>query len=153
MRTCPACEEPIGDLCADACPSCGSRVECATETFAAVSDNVADPALVAESGDLETGPMLLVRKGPDVGERFVIDRARLSVGRDPDSDIFLNDVTVSRNHAVLLYGGGEVILEDSGSLNGTYVNGVRVDRAPLGDGDVLQVGTFQMVFMGAPGHE
>ena len=153
MRTCPACEEPIDDSHTDACPSCGSRVAGATETFTAVSDSVADSALVAESGDLEAGPVLVVRKGPDVGERFVIDRERLTVGRDPDSDIFLNDVTVSRNHAVLLYGGGEVTLEDSGSLNGTYVNGVRVDRAPLGDGDVLQVGTFQMVFMGAPGHE
>lgn len=99
-------------------------------------------------GDDVDGPVLVVRKGPQPGEKFFIDRAQLSVGRDPESDIFLNDMTVSRAHAVLDLAGGTVTVRDVGSLNGTYVNGVIVDSAPLSSGDVVQVGTFQMVFYG-----
>jgi pSer/pThr/pTyr-binding forkhead associated (FHA) protein len=96
-------------------------------------------------------PQLSVRKGPEVGDVFVIDRPELSVGRDPSRDIFLNDVTVSREHATLSYDGAHVTLRDSGSLNGTYVNGRCVETAVLSDGDVVQVGMFQMVFSAASG--
>jgi pSer/pThr/pTyr-binding forkhead associated (FHA) protein len=72
----------------------------------------------------------------------------LSVGRDPSSDIFLNDMTVSRAHAVLDTSPDGVSVRDAGSLNGTYVNGACVDQAQLREGDVLQIGTFQMVFHG-----
>jgi pSer/pThr/pTyr-binding forkhead associated (FHA) protein len=92
-----------------------------------------------------------VRKGAEVGERFYLDRPEMTVGRDPGSDIFLNDVTVSRRHALLHVAGGEVTVEDAGSLNGTYVNNVSVDSAVLRTGDVLQVGTFQMTFFGGGG--
>jgi len=92
------------------------------------------------------GPALVVRKGPQPGERFFLDRARLTVGRDPESDIFLNDMTVSRIHSVLECSASGVHVTDSGSLNGTYLNGELVDSAQLADGDVLQIGTFQMVF-------
>lgn len=94
------------------------------------------------------GPVLVVRKGPEVGERFYLDRERLTIGRDPACDIFLNDITVSRNHAVLEVSSGEVSVADAGSLNGTYVNGASVDSATLHSGDGLQVGRFQMVFLG-----
>ncbi len=94
------------------------------------------------------GPVLVVRKGPETGESFYIERAALSVGRDPESDIFLNDMTVSRHHAHIEVVDGDVYVHDDGSLNGTYVNGVCVDRAVLRDGDILQIGTFQMVFSG-----
>jgi len=92
------------------------------------------------------GPCLVVRKGAQLGERFFLDRPRLSVGRDPESDIFLNDMTVSRSHAVFTVAGAEVTVTDSGSLNGTYVNGVCVDAGILQNGDVVQIGTFQMAF-------
>jgi pSer/pThr/pTyr-binding forkhead associated (FHA) protein len=75
----------------------------------------------------------------------------LTVGRDPDCDIFLNDVTVSRRHARLLVGERGVSVEDTDSLNGTYVNGVLVDRAALRMGDALQIGRFQMFFIGGGG--
>lgn len=91
-------------------------------------------------------PVLVVRKGPDVGERFYIDRPRLGIGRDPEADIFLNDITVSRAHATVELAGGIVSIRDAGSLNGTYVNGVCVDSATLSSGDIVQVGTFQMLF-------
>ncbi|TLM87290.1 MAG: FHA domain-containing protein, partial [Actinobacteria bacterium] len=73
------------------------------------------------------------------------------VGRDPESDIFLNDMTVSRSHAEFEVVGDEVTVRDLGSLNGTYVNGVCVDAAPLSHGDLVQIGTFQMVFVGRGG--
>ncbi len=97
------------------------------------------------------GPALVVRKGAESGERFVIDRERLTVGRDPESDIFLNDVTVSRSHAVLKLTSEGVTIEDAGSLNGTYVNGIRVDSAPLAAGDIVQIGLFQMVYVPGSG--
>ena len=94
------------------------------------------------------GPALVVRKGHEIGERFLIDRPRLTIGRDPGADIFLNDVTVSRDHAVLEMVGSSVQVSDAGSLNGTYVNGLCVDAAILSPGDVVQIGMFQMVFVG-----
>jgi pSer/pThr/pTyr-binding forkhead associated (FHA) protein len=90
---------------------------------------------------------LIVRKGPQPGERFFIDRPKLDIGRDPKSDIFLNDITVSRNHAMVTCVADEVSVSDAGSTNGTYVNGEIVESARLRDGDVVQIGTFQMLFI------
>jgi len=105
----------------------------------------AQPSDKVSSGD--EGPLLVVRKGPQPGERFFLDRARLVIGRDPESDIFLNDMTVSRAHAVVESDSQGVRVSDAGSLNGTYVNGVVAEQAVLNDGDVLQIGTFQMLFL------
>lgn len=149
MTTCPVCAEHLEEPPPAECPMCGVRLEGSTEAFAPVEvepGHPPDPAI-----DANTGPVLVVRKGPDVGERFFIDRPTLAIGRGPECDIFLNDVTVSRSHAVLELVGGEVSVRDVGSLNGTYVDGVRVDKAQLADGDVLQVGKFQMVFMNRGG--
>jgi pSer/pThr/pTyr-binding forkhead associated (FHA) protein len=88
-----------------------------------------------------------VHKGHETGQKFYVDRPRLTLGRDPRADVFLNDVTVSRNHAVVSMAGSEISIEDVGSLNGIYVNGVSVDKAILHDGDRVQIGTFQMVFL------
>jgi len=150
MARCPACGTPLDDPSPAECPSCHVRLEDTTESFAPVGVPTGDQVdlVVDEAAE---GPMLVVRKGPEVGEKFFIDRALLTVGRDPESDIFLNDVTVSRKHATFEMVGDAVTIEDAGSLNGTYVNGVRIDKAPLDDGDVVQVGTFQMLFKGGPG--
>jgi pSer/pThr/pTyr-binding forkhead associated (FHA) protein len=147
MRRCARCGEPL-DESAQACPKCGGEPTDKTASFAPV------PAAERELGEVEQpaeGPVLIVRKGPDVGERFYLDRPVLSIGRDPDSDIFLNDVTVSRQHARLLLSEGQVEVVDTGSLNGTYVNGQLVDEATLESGDSLQIGRFQMVFLGGGG--
>ncbi len=144
MSECPACGAEVkpDDR---VCPACGVELSGATASF--------EPVGVAEAGGKRTaedvdGPVLIVRKGPQPGERFFIDRARLTIGRDPESDIFLNDMTVSRTHAVIEASGGSVHVTDSGSLNGTYLNGDIVESATLADGDVVQIGTFQMVFLG-----
>jgi len=147
MTKCPACGAVVGDNAAE-CPECGADLEGSTQSFAPVG-----AAEVSETpGSAETeGPLLVVRKGHEIGQRFYLDRDTLTVGRDPASDIFLNDVTVSRNHAVLRVVGDSVRVEDVGSLNGTYVNGVCIDKAQLAHGDSVQVGTFQMVFMAGKG--
>lgn len=147
MDTCPACGANVTEG-ADTCPSCGVAVREVTASFPPVSDGVESTSASTEVAD---GPVLVVRKGPEVGERFYLDRARILVGRDPSADIFLNDITVSREHAVLDVRPGEVDVSDAGSLNGTYVNGVSVDRAVLRNGDQLQVGRFQMVFLSGEG--
>ncbi len=99
----------------------------------------------AEVGPAEQ-PSFVVVKGPDSGERFVLDRPEITIGRSPDSSIFLNDVTVSREHAVATIEGSSVTVADRGSLNGTYVNGSIVDQARLADGDHVQIGRFLLVF-------
>lgn len=143
MAQCPACGAAVDTKDGD-CPSCGLHVAGATASFEPVG--IAEDSGIPAAGNMD-GPALIVRKGPQSGERFFLDRPRLTIGRDPESDIFLNDMTVSRIHAVLDCSEGNVSVLDSGSLNGTYVNGECVDSALLDDGDVLQIGTFQMVFL------
>ncbi|OIH94874.1 MULTISPECIES: FHA domain-containing protein [unclassified Curtobacterium] len=114
-------------------------------------------ALTAESGvsteerdavnALPSGSALLVvRRGPNVGARFLLDSDVTTAGRHPDADIFLDDVTVSRKHAQFLRHGTAFTVKDNGSLNGTYFDGVRIDEAPLTDGAEVQVGKFRLTF-------
>jgi hypothetical protein len=147
MDTCPECGAPL-EAGASICASCGAPTHEATAEFPPVAG--APEPMTKEPVDLD-GPVLVVRRGPEVGERFYLDRERLTVGRDPESGIFLNDITVSRDHAVLTRSGGEVSIEDVGSLNGVYVNGASITRCALHNGDQVQIGRFQMVFLSAGG--
>lgn len=90
--------------------------------------------------------ILVVRRGPNVGARFLLDQDSTIAGRHPDADIFLDDVTVSRRHAEFTRRGTTFELRDLGSLNGTYHDGERVDRAVLLDGAEVQVGKFRLTF-------
>ena len=93
------------------------------------------------------GPVLVIRSGGGrVGESFPLDGDRMTIGRRPDSDIFL-DVTVSRDHALLVRRGGDLYLDDLGSLNGSYVNRRRIESHRLEDGDELQVGKFKLTYL------
>jgi hypothetical protein len=104
-----------------------------------------------EAGPLDVaveGPALVVRSGGGrAGEHFKPAGLRTLIGRSPDCDIFLDDVTVSRRHAVLVDDGGRFSIEDMGSLNGTFVNRERIDRAELEDGDEVQIGKYRLTFM------
>jgi hypothetical protein len=91
--------------------------------------------------------LLLVRRGPNAGSRFLLDRRTTSVGRHPESDIFLDDVTVSRGHAEFYRHGAQVSVRDAGSLNGTYVNRQRIDEAALSNGDEVQIGKFRLMYL------
>ncbi len=90
--------------------------------------------------------ILVVRRGPNVGARFLLDQDSTIAGRHPDADIFLDDVTVSRRHAEFARTGTSFALRDLGSLNGTYHNGERVDAVELRDGAEVQVGKFRLTF-------
>ncbi|TCN50491.1 FHA domain-containing protein [Rhodococcus sp. SMB37] len=94
--------------------------------------------------------LLVVKRGPNAGSRFLLDQPTTSAGRHPDSDIFLDDVTVSRRHAEFRQDDGEFQVVDVGSLNGTYVNREPVDSAVLANGDEVQIGKFRLVFLTGP---
>jgi hypothetical protein len=112
---------------------------------------------VGETGEIEpveiedvvaAGSALVIRAGGGrVGETFALTGDRLGIGRRPESDIFLDDVTVSRDHALLVRRGGDYYLDDCGSLNGTYVNRQRVDSHKLADGDELQIGKYKLTYL------
>lgn len=103
--------------------------------------------------------LLIVRRGPSAGSRFLLDRDVITAGRHPDSDIFLDDVTVSRRHAEFRRVPQGYVVRDVGSLNGTYVNRDRIDEVLLAGGDEVQIGKFRLVYFassrgfepGAPG--
>ena len=112
---------------------------------------------VGETGEIEpveiedvtaAGAALVIRAGGGrVGETFALTGDRLAIGRRPESEIFLDDVTVSRDHALLVRRGSDYYLDDSGSLNGTYVNRQRVDSHRLEDGDELQIGKYKLTYL------
>lgn len=99
--------------------------------------------------EVPRGPgVLAVKRGPNVGARYGLDTESTMAGRHPESDIFLDDITVSRRHAVLTRGeDGKVVIRDLGSLNGTYVNRERIEEAVLSAGDEVQIGKFKLVYL------
>jgi hypothetical protein len=94
--------------------------------------------------------VLLVMRGPNVGSSFRLDGDLTTAGRHPDSDIFLDDVTVSRRHAEFYRESGRFTVRDVGSLNGTYVNGSRIEETELVGGDEVQIGKFRLKFLAGP---
>ncbi len=136
------------------CSSCGSALDVLddrTITLTAVDPLQDAPGpdddLVIPVGELAHGiGVLIVRAGGDAGERFALDADLTRLGRHPDSEIVLDDITVSRRHAEVHRTAEGYAVADSGSLNGTYVNQERVERATLRHGDEVQVGKFRLIF-------
>ena len=135
------------------CSSCGSALDLKgdrTVTLTAVDPLQEAPGveddLVVTVGDLPRGAaVLIVRSGPQSGDRFALSAAETRLGRHPDSEIMLDDITVSRRHAAIEQTAEGYVVSDAGSLNGTYVNQERIERAVLHHGDELQVGKFRLV--------
>jgi pSer/pThr/pTyr-binding forkhead associated (FHA) protein len=123
-------------------------LEGALEGSAAAEVETADEH---ESGVAEALPpgsaLLVVKRGPNAGSRFLLDADVTTAGRHPDSDIFLDDVTVSRRHAEFVREGGGFVVRDVGSLNGTYLNRERLETAALAGGDEVQIGKYRLVFL------
>ncbi|MDN6794294.1 MAG: FHA domain-containing protein [Propionibacterium sp.] len=94
--------------------------------------------------------LLIVQRGPNSGARFLLDPEVTNAGRSPKSDIFLDDVTVSRRHCQFISHEGGFLVRDSGSLNGTYVNRQRVDQAQLHAGDEVQIGKYRLTYQPSP---
>lgn len=126
------------------------RAELLSETDQQSSQ--AESAVTGVEGLPEGQALLVVKRGPNAGSRFLLDQDTTSAGRHPDSDIFLDDVTVSRRHAEFRSQNETFTVVDVGSLNGTYVNREPVDSAALSNGDEVQIGKFRLVFLtGTPG--
>ena len=118
-----------------------------TVVYVPIQDRADHPLSREEAGSVEgfTGYALVIERGPQTGMSYVLTPGNTTVGRHPESDIFLNDVTISRQHCRFVLGDGKLVVEDSGSTNGTYVNDARVDEAQLRAGDEVVVGRFHFL--------
>jgi len=151
-RQCPECGTPAVEG-ANYCSNCGTFVG----TDAPRGDATTATYMIDATGELQPvdvdevaagGGALVIRSGGGrVGQSFALRGERMMIGRSPDAEIFLDDVTVSRDHAQLVRRSGEWYLDDSGSLNGTYVNRRRIDSHRLEDGDELQVGKYKLTYL------
>jgi hypothetical protein len=149
------------------CPECGfQNLESANYcsrcgALLVTEEAVDDPTMTFSAEELEEeggvgleelgveGPTLVVRSGGGrAGEQFPLERTQTTIGRTPDCDIFLDDVTVSRRHAIVAKGARTFTLEDLGSLNGTFLNRHRIEQADLENGDEVQIGKYRLIFLG-----
>ena len=166
MPYCTACGSQNPDD-AKFCSQCGTKIvssdsgtapepsgeSTATITFGVskdktdTSDRQLSPVDAAAVDALPPGhALLVVQRGPGAGSRFLLDTDMVNAGRHPDSEIFLDDVTVSRRHAEFRREGESFTVSDAGSLNGTYVNRDRIDKVQVHDGDEVQIGKYRLVF-------
>ncbi|MGK2877694.1 MAG: FHA domain-containing protein [Solirubrobacterales bacterium] len=133
------CQKCGGYLAEDASPGATTAQYDLGETTERESVNPAEtPA---------EGPSLVIRTGGRAGDSFTLDGDRFTIGRDTASDVFLDDVTVSRNHAVIVRRSDALHIDDLGSLNGSYVNRRRIESHHLVDGDELQIGKFKLTYL------
>jgi pSer/pThr/pTyr-binding forkhead associated (FHA) protein len=136
------------------CANCGAVLQDDTTlSFTPVEphEDVAEETPSPGSDLLPGQALIVVKRGPNAGSTFLMDQDVMTLGRLPDSDLFLDDVTVSRRHAELRRDGARFNIHDVGSLNGTYVNMQRVDETELADEDEIQIGKFKLAFY--VGHE
>jgi len=154
-RHCPECGFVVTEG-ANYCQKCGAfvgtrersgRDEVTTATY--VIDEETGELRPVDVGDVaaDSGALVIRSGGGRVGQSFPLHGEKMTIGRSPDTEIFLDDVTVSRDHAVLVRRSGAWYLDDSGSLNGTYVNRRRIDSHRLEDGDELQVGKYKLTYL------
>ena len=135
---------------AESCLSCGSPL---TPTDATTEHRLVEPDASPGSVHVDRSAfgrhqgLFVVNQGAKAGARYALDSDVVSLGRDPASDIFLDDITVSRRHAEVERSGARYSIRDVGSLNGTYVNRKLVDHDELSEGDEVQVGKFKLVFV------
>jgi pSer/pThr/pTyr-binding forkhead associated (FHA) protein len=152
-RHCPECGFLVAEG-ANYCPKCGAfqgaaeapKEDATTATY--VIDDQTGELKPVDVGDVaaQSGALVVRSGGGRVGQSFPLTGEKMTIGRSPEAGVFLDDVTVSREHATLVRRGGDWFLDDSGSLNGTYVNRQRVDSHRLADGDELQIGKFKLTF-------
>lgn len=149
---CPACGRNNPEDSAY-CGQCGAYLAATpdgdtTITLTPVEAEVEQEEEIAVPEDelLPGASMLVVKRGPNAGTRFVLTKDVTTAGRHPESDVFLDDITVSRRHAEIRKEESDFRIVDMGSLNGTYVNKLRVEEADLSSGDEIQIGKFRLIF-------
>ena len=153
-RFCARCGAPTGRGDGESVDSTSTLSLAALEAVAAGDgggESAPEVETEHESGVHESLPpgsaLLVVKRGPNAGSRFLLDADVTTAGRHPDSDIFLDDVTVSRRHAEFVREGSGFAVKDVGSLNGTYLNRERIETAVLAGGDEVQIGKYRLVFL------
>ena len=145
-RTCPVCQSVIVDDAAT-CPVCNFRLTETTQEFCPVVPKVAGRALHGEEG---LRPVLRMVRGPQVGLEYPLDSDTITVGRNPECDIFLNDMTVSREHAELTRTADVLVIRDLQSFNGVWVNNRTVAQHALRPGDYVQIGKYDFMYEELP---
>jgi len=153
-RHCPECGFVVTEG-ANYCQKCGAflgpgeaKADDVTTATYVIDDETGELKPVDVVDVAAAGGALVIRSGGGrVGQSFALSGERVTIGRSPDAGVFLDDVTVSRDHAVLVHRGGAWHLDDSGSLNGTYVNRRRIDSHRIEDGDELQIGKYKLTYL------
>jgi pSer/pThr/pTyr-binding forkhead associated (FHA) protein len=147
---CPECGFQNPEA-ANYCSKCGSLLrtdEPGEQTMTLSPEELAEDSAAALQDLGGKGPALVVRSGGGrAGESFLLSKERTLVGRSPECDVFLDDVTVSRRHSHITRDGDRITIEDLGSLNGTFVNRRRIESAELEDDDELQIGKYRLTFL------
>ncbi len=139
---CPVCSNPI-DPDASACPHCGFKLLGSTQQFKPV---LLGDEPIAEEAKLVQEATLRVVRGPQTGVAFQLGDKKLVVGRSPQCDIFLNDMTVSREHATIEPADGGYVIRDENSFNGVWVSNDSIDEHRLASGDIIQIGAFLLLY-------
>ena len=139
---------------ANYCQKCGAYLnrpegadEPSTLTYKIAETGDFQPIDIEEMVEAEGAAIVIRSGGGRAGESFAVSQERMSIGRSPDAPIFLDDVTVSRNHALLVRRRDGLYIDDLGSLNGTYVNRHRIESHLLADGDEIQIGKFKLSYL------
>ena len=153
-RHCPECGFIVAEG-ANYCVKCGAYLGVEPDrkddetTATYVIDESTGELRPVDVGDVaaEAGALVIRSGGGRVGQSFPLSGEQLTIGRSPEADVFLDDVTVSRDHATLVKRSGAWFLDDSGSLNGTYVNRSRIDSHKLEEGDELQIGKYKLTYL------
>ena len=150
---CPECGFQNPEA-ANYCTKCGAllvRDESGADTTMSFTPEEGDEESADILDEIKTeGPALVVRSGGGrAGEHFLLEQESTTVGRSPDCDIFLDDVTVSRRHALVKRSNNQFLIEDQGSLNGTFLNRRRIESGGLEDGDEVQIGKYKLTFLTA----
>jgi len=147
---CPECGFRNSDG-AGFCARCGASLvpeQPDDQTTISYQPGEDEGALAPVAGLAREQAALVIRSGGGrAGETYTLEAERTTIGRHPDADIFLDDVTVSRNHAVVQHEESRYVLFDEGSLNGTFINRRRSERAVLADGDEIQIGKYKLTFI------
>lgn len=139
---CPVCQAPVAPS-EGTCPQCGFKLLGTTQKFVPLS---VDGASGAPAQDVRSEAALRVLRGPQAGVSYRLAEDELTIGRNPQCSIFLNDMTVSRMHALMRRENGCYVITDQNSFNGVWVNNKNVEAKALRPGDVIQIGTFCLLY-------
>lgn len=141
-RTCPVCQTVVEDG-AMTCPACNFRLSEATQEFSPLVCAEPSAPVVPDEGRI---PVLRMVRGPQVGVEYPLDKEAVTIGRNPECDVFLNDMTVSREHAKVESHADALIIKDLHSFNGVWVNNRTVEAHALRPGDYVQIGKYDFVY-------